>query len=298
MPLPTNSDKQPLEEIAHKVKAIKNQNPSLAQIAQWIGDFLSESVQVTGKFHTPDLKLDQKQLPDSWFKGKALLDPIKLSLDWEQAGALYKRLLKLVEKSKEGRRQLPGLERAISKDQGNSHSLMKAFLASDFETIETAASAFDVDPSVLILLFRMSLRPALLKVALAVLDRFDLSSWLYGHCPVCGSAPKLASLSSENGKRQLHCSLCETGWFFPRLRCPFCEIDDPENLSYIKAETENEKGLRVDLCTNCGRYIKTIDLREVPGPVIVPVDDVATWHLDWIVLKVTNKNQAPTASLT
>jgi len=74
--------------------------------------------------------------------------------------------------------------------------------------------------------------------------------------------------------------LCETAWPYPRLRCPFCENDNREDLSYLKAESE--EGLRVDLCNRCGQYLKTIDLRELAGPVIVPLDDVATWHLDII----------------
>jgi FdhE protein len=54
-------------------------------------------------------------------------------------------------------------------------------------------------------------------------------------------------------------------------------------LSYLRAE--NEEGLRVDLCGRCGNYLKTIDLRELPGPIIVPLDDVATLHLDIIADK-------------
>ncbi len=271
----------PLEEITDKVKTIQNRNPALAEIAQWIGDLLSETVRAAGKLHTPDLNLDQKRLPDSWFKGKPLLNLSKLSLDWEQIGVLFKRLIRLVETREEGRKQAAGLMRALAEDQKKSHALIKAVLTSDLEAVETTARALNVDPPVLALILRMSLRPALLKMARAALDRLDLSKWTYGHCPVCGSSPQLAELSGEPGKRRLHCALCETAWPYPRLCCPFCENDDPKNLSYMRAE--NEEGLRVDICSNCGQYIKTIDLRELNGPVIVPLDDVATWHLDLMV---------------
>jgi FdhE protein len=157
---------------------------------------------------------------------------------------------------------------------------MKAAMTSDFNAIEAAAKKFKIDPPVLALLLRLSLRPALLNVAQTVIEDLDLSQWTYGHCPVCGSAPGLADLSGEGGKRSLHCSLCETVWAYPRLQCPFCENNNREDLSYLRAE--NEEGLRVDLCSRCGNYLKTIDLRELPGTVIVPLDDVATWHLDII----------------
>ncbi len=271
---------QNLESIASKVKAIGERNPVYAEIAQWVGDLLSETVQAAGKFRLPELNLDQAPSQEARSQGRSFLDPAGLSLDWEQAGILYKRLVELVKKRKEGYRQAEGLLRAVDETQDGVPRLMKAAMISDFNAIEAAAKKFKIDPPILALLLRLSLRPALLNVAQTVIEGLDLSQWTYGHCPVCGSAPGLADLSGEGGKRRLHCSLCETVWAYPRLQCPFCENDNREDLSYLRAE--NEEGLRVDLCSRCGNYLKTIDLRELPGTVIVPLDDVATWHLDII----------------
>jgi FdhE protein len=161
--------------------------------------------------------------------------------------------------------------------------VLKAALASNYEAIEASAKALNIDSPVLVLLLHLSLRPSLLIIAQAVLENLDLSLWNHGHCPVCGSAPRLADLSGEGGKRRLHCSLCETAWPYQRLRCPFCENDNRKELSYLRAESE--QGLRVDLCSRCNNYLKTMDLREIAGPVILPLDDVATWHLDIIAGK-------------
>jgi FdhE protein len=268
------------EDIASKLKAIGKRNPAYAEVIEWTGELLSETVRASGKFGPPRLSLEQERSPEAWLQGRSLLDPGELSLDWEQARALYKRLVGLVETREGGRRQVEGLLQALVEDQEGAPGLLKAALTSDLKAIETAAQPLEIDPPVLTLLLRLSLRPALLDMARAALDRLDLSQWNYGHCPVCGSAPILADLSDEGGKRRLHCSLCETAWPYPRLRCPFCENDNIEDLSYLRAE--NEEGLRVDLCSGCGHYLKTIDLRELAGPVIVPLDDVATWHLDLI----------------
>ncbi len=270
-----------LERIASKVKIIGNRNPAYTEVAKWVGDLLSETVRVYGKFRLPDL--NQERSLEIWFQGRSLLDPGELSLDWKQAEVLYKRLVELVKKRKEGYRQAEGLLRAVDETQDGVPRLMKAAMISDFKSIEATAKKFKIDPPILTLLLRLSLRPALLNVAQTVLEGLDLSQWTYGHCPVCGSAPKLADFSGEGGKRRLHCSLCETVWAYPRLRCPFCENDNREDLSYLRAESE--EGLRVDLCSRCGHYLKTIDLRELPGPVIVPLDDVATLHLDIIADK-------------
>ncbi len=272
-----------LDDITAKVQIIKNRNPVYAELVQWVGELLSTTVKASENFRPPDMKLDFDSLPKTWYQGKSLLNPAELSLDWEQAKNLYEQLVDRIKTMEDGRRQVEGLLKALAKDHDGIPILMKAVLTSDFKAIQTTAEKFKVDPPVLTLLLRLSLRPALLETAQAVQGLLDLNQWTYGHCPVCGSAPKLADLSGEGGKRSLHCSLCETVWTYPRLQCPFCENDNRKDLSYLRAE--NEEGLRVDLCSRCGHYLKTIDLRELPGPVIVPLDDVATWHLDLIAQK-------------
>jgi len=276
---------QSLEVISLKVKTIGNRNPAYTEVVQWVGDLLSETVKASdsGEFQLPDLNVDQEDLRKAWTQGRSFLNPEELSLDWEKISTLYKRLVEVVKKREDGRRQAEGLLKAIEEKRNGTPVVMKAALASNFEAIEASAKAFNIDAPVLALLLHLSLRPSLLLIAQAVLDHLDLSLWHHGHCPVCGSAPRLADLSGEGGKRKLHCSLCETAWSYPRLRCPFCENDNRKELSYLRAE--NEEGLRVDLCGRCNNYLKTMDLREIAGPIILPLDDVATWHLDIIAGK-------------
>ena len=274
-----------LEDIALKVKTISTRNPAYTEIVQWVGELLSETVKTSDfrDVHLPELKVDQEDLRKACTQGRSFLKPEELTLDWEKVSTLYKRLVELVGKREDGRRQAEGLLEAIEETRKETPVVMRAALASNFEAIEASAKAFNIDSPVLALLLRLSLRPSLLIIARAVLDHLDLSLWHHGHCPVCGSAPRLADLSGEGGKRRLHCSLCETAWPYPRLRCPFCENDNREELSYLRAESE--EGLRVDLCGRCDNYLKTMDLREIQGPIILPLDDVATWHLDIIAGK-------------
>lgn len=278
------------EDIETKVKAIAKRNPVYSEVAKFVGDLISATVQASDNFCPPELSLDLAQLPDAWSQGKSFLDPGEMSLDWKQARALYKQLVELVKESKDGPRQVEGLMQVLPEDEDSIPKLMKAALTSDIEAIETAARELAVDPPVLTLLLRLSMRPALLEVARAARNLLDLSQWNHGHCPVCGSAPKLADLSGEGGKRTLHCSLCETAWPYVRLQCPFCENDNSDDLSYLRAESE--EGLRVDLCSRCGQYLKTIDLRELSGPIIVPLDDMATYHLDLIAQEKLEDNTA------
>jgi len=274
-----------LEDIAFKVKTLSMRNPAYTEIVQWVGDLLSETVNTfdSGEFHLSEMNIDQDDLRKKFAQGRSFLNSGELTLDWETVSALYKHLVELVGKREDGRRQAEGLLKAIEEMEKGTPVVMKAALTSNYEAIDASAKAFNIDSPVLVLLLHLSLRPSLLIIAQAVLEHLDLSLWHHGHCPVCGSAPRLADLSGEGGKRRLHCSLCETVWSYPRLRCPFCENDNRKELSYLRAE--NEEGFRVDLCGRCNNYLKTMDLREIAGPVILPLDDVATWHLDIIAEK-------------
>jgi FdhE protein len=280
---------QSLEVIASKVKTISTRNPAYAEVVQWVGELLAETLRDNEPdgIHllemNPGLKIDSTVRLEAWKQGRSFLRPRELTLDWEKITALYQRLVELLKKRENGKRQEKGLLKAIAEMENGAPLLIKAVLASDNGTIETSAKALDIDSPVLALLLRLSLRPALIAIAQTVLKQLDLSYWHYGHCPVCGSAPRLADLSGEGGKRRLHCSLCEAAWPYQRLRCPFCENDNREELGYLRAE--KEEGLRVDFCDRCNHYLKTIDLRELAGPIIVPLDDTATWHLDIIAVK-------------
>lgn len=287
---------QSLEVITSKVKTISARNPAYTEVVQWVGDLLAETIKGNEHKETqlfemnPELRIHPKDKLEAWKQGRSFLTPQELTLDWEKITALYKRLVESIKKQEGGRRQEKGLLKAIEKTENGVPLLIKAALASDIKAIETSATELSIDTPVLVLLLRLSLRPALMAIAQAVLQQLNLSLWLYGHCPVCGSAPRLADLSGEGGKRRLHCSLCEAAWPYQRLRCPFCENDNREELSYLRAE--NEEGLRVDLCGRCNNYLKTMDLREIQGPVIVPLDDVATWHLDIVAQKELKDQEA------
>ena len=269
-----------LEQIHAKVKDIAARNPVYTDISQWVGDLLSITVKASDDFRPVDLPFYTDTTPEAWYQGKPLIQLDELSLNWEQAKALYHQLVNQIKHTKDGQKQADGLIQALDKNVDDAPTLMKSIMTSNFDAIQSTAKELKIDPPVLTLLLRLSIRPALLSMAQTVRECLDLDRWHYGHCPVCGSPPLLADLSGEGGKRTLHCSLCETAWPYTRLRCPFCENDNRDDLSYLTAE--NEKGLRVDICNRCGNYLKTIDLRELSGPVIVPLDDAATWHLDLI----------------
>ena len=99
-------------------------------------------------------------------------------------------------------------------------------------------------------------------------------------CPRCGRLPVLDLLQDEpetKGARYLLCALCATTWRFPRAMCPACGETRPAQLRYH--ETEDWPHLRVEECTSCGAYLKTVDLRT-DGLAVPLVDELAAVELD------------------
>ncbi len=126
-----------------------------------------------------------------------------------------------------------------------------------------------------------SLKPSIVKCSEQISSYLDTTSGktqLQGYCPICGSTPGLSLLSSENGARSLVCSFCWHEWEIQRIFCPFCGTTDTKKLSYLKIEGED--CLRGDVCDNCSKYIKTIDMREYNNDIYLPLELIAAIPLD------------------
>jgi FdhE protein len=273
-----------VEKIKKKVRTLSRRNPAYAELAEWMGRMLVQTAKAGDSLDPPRLELDDRRV-EALAQGRSLCDPAEMDPDPDHAAALFESLLKEVEGSRLASGQASGLRRVLAeRSNGAFGLLLRSALTGDEETLDEGARRFRVEPMVLTLLLRLSLRPYLLGLAAAARRAADLDRWTHGHCPVCGSAPILAELSGEGGARRLHCSLCETAWAFARLRCPFCENQEADDLGYLQAE--EEPGLRVDYCCKCGHYVKTLDLRELDEPVIAPLDNAAAMHLDLLAAKM------------
>jgi FdhE protein len=92
-----------------------------------------------------------------------------------------------------------------------------------------------------------------------------------GSCPFCSRAPIVSVL---NGQRRLVCSLCSHEWVFNEKVCPGCHADKVETLRH-----RSFPHLRVEACTSCGHYLKSVDLRK-DGAAVPLVDEIASTELD------------------
>jgi FdhE protein len=106
--------------------------------------------------------------------------------------------------------------------------------------------------------------------------RAALEQWDRGYCPACGSWPALAEV--VGGQRALRCSFCSSAWELNRYACIYC---DEGGEKFVTAAPDDErKDRRLEVCTSCGGYLKTIDLPELSPFPLLSISDIETTDLD------------------
>ena len=127
-----------------------------------------------------------------------------------------------------------------------------------------------------------SWRPFLKQWAQALAPFLDDSAWKQRRCPVCGGQPDFAYLGSEAGERLLVCGRCDTAWRYIRLGCPYCGNREAETYGYYP----DDIGIyRLYVCNDCHRYLKTLDMRQVPGERVLQAERIATTAMDLAALQ-------------
>jgi FdhE protein len=103
-------------------------------------------------------------------------------------------------------------------------------------------------------------------------------TWGEPFCYVCGGLPDMALLEGDGGKRYLRCGLCDTSWWYAKLKCPYCGNEDLEKL--VTMTLESESLTMLNGCKACNRYIKVVDTRGRDGALFPELEDLRTANLD------------------
>lgn len=125
-----------------------------------------------------------------------------------------------------------------------------------------------------------SLKPFFTRLAQEQQNIIENSHWSQGICPVCSRPADLSLLRDNEGKRSLFCLQCDFEWPYKRLQCPFCENEDQDQLSYFTIDNKDQEKYRVNVCHQCQRFIKTIDLRKTDNKINLEIENLITLHLD------------------
>jgi len=120
----------------------------------------------------------------------------------------------------------------------------------------------------------------LTKRAREVAETIAPLSWNKGYCPVCGSFPMLA-VTKQNGQKWLQCSQCSHEWTFPRLKCPYCEHENPKETNFVYVDSEKDE--KAFTCDKCEKYLITVNRPAELRNIDPSVTAIGLSHLDLLL---------------
>ena len=167
-------------------------------------------------------------------------------------------------------------------------SLLAASLGRQQEAIRTKAHHVGVSPDLLWLVAELASGPLAHHLQRQLLTelprenealRLAIGEWKQGFCAACGSWPAFGERIGDTERRSLRCSFCGSAWAPAPGKCIYC---DEGGDSLIAAAVEPDQPSRLlELCRQCGAYLKCIDVRRPTPFQLLPVEDLSTWHLDF-----------------
>ena len=266
-----------IEKLRTRIDSIIQERPSHKEILEFLGEVMVEQYRIRPKVKVDPVKIDKENI-QATFDGFPLVAKRNLPLDIGSAASLFKRLCKVLSRHKNASGDLKQINGALRRKDLDLVELLKQMAAENREYVSALSKELGIREDLLLFLAGNSIRPVWEAYAKVLREYVDQERWWRGYCPICGCLPFIAQLREE-GERFLVCSSCGYEWRFRRLKCPFCENENPKELRYFYSETEG-KANRVDVCDKCETYIKAIDIRELPSDFISFVEDAGTLYMD------------------
>jgi FdhE protein len=174
-----------------------------------------------------------------------------------------------------------GIRLALEENRLDVDSLVPDIAAGESSTIKNMAMDLGLDFALLWTLAQNALKPALRAWCRQLKPVVEGCAWRKGYCFVCGAVPVLGELREDHQAKHLRCNQCGADWPSPRLQCILCGNEDHKTLGYLYTEPGFEK-MRVEICDNCKGYLKVITTFAPTPAEMLPVEDLATLHLDYI----------------
>jgi FdhE protein len=173
---------------------------------------------------------------------------------------------------------------AIESGSIDAGSLLAASLSRDQTAIRAGSVHRGLAPDLVWLVAELAVSPFAHALQQAVLGGATadsplgraLDAWTHGYCAACGSWPALAE--AVGGHRLLRCSFCATAWELPTYACVYC---GEAGERFVTAAPDQERtDRRLEVCSACGSYLKTVETAEASPFPLLAVADLETMDLD------------------
>ena len=221
---------------------------------------------------------------DDMLRGKPLLDKKNFPMDLPQALMLFGKLMELSLCAGEALEQATlTIKSDITSGKLAPEDIFTRILESDDAFFQAWAERTPQAPKTIYFLGYSSLFPSISSAAELLAPRLPaIETWTRAACPICGSLPLISVLRGKEGARHAVCSFCRHEYRVRRISCLACDEDDQKKLTFFTAK--EEPGFRVDVCSTCKHYVKTIDFRELDKIVLAEFDDLDSLALDYLAV--------------
>jgi FdhE protein len=265
--------------------ALRQSRPDLVpavDLQQKLLTIVADTAFVIAGSRLPRLSLPPKYLAAKLGRGIPVFagEPVPVPLT-----LLHESLLKLCDALAEGgaAESASHIRDAIASGSMEAGSLLTESLMRDQNAIRTGAVHRGLAPDLVWLVGELATTPFAHALQHSVFDhRQDdtfvaaCNGWNLGYCPACGSWPALAECVDSH--RVLRCSFCSLGWELNTYACIYCaEAGEP---FVTAAPDEERKDRRVEVCSACQSYLKTVDLAKLSPFPLVAIADMETMDLD------------------
>jgi FdhE protein len=280
--MPTPNDTS--DPIILRLRALAQGSPDLQDAARMYEAILP--VLRDADLGVGPISLTPEQARAKMKKGQPLLFDLALDLDVEAMRELMLRLARAVEsplgEKRPQKSEAARLVRcALEENRLDIDALLPHIAAGERGTLTSAAQSLQLDPDLVWSLAQSALKPALRAWRRQLTPLAKGISWHKGCCFVCGAVATLAELQENNQCKHLRCGQCGADWQFPRLQCLYCGNEEHKTQGYLYPETRSEV-MRVEVCNKCHCYSKIIAAFTPTPPEMLPVEDLATLHLDYL----------------
>jgi len=273
-----NGLKTAIKELEERVGALVRLRPSHKKVLEFYGIILKEQLKAQEKIQIQTASTTDSATSQGARK-LSLLQGEEPPIDLEAAKRLFQSLCRIAKKENQTlQKGIEKIQRATRGRKIDMDRFLREMMLPDSPYVRELSSLLGLDRDILLFFGRASIQPYLEKAADLLRDEVDLKEWSEGICPICGSPPLLSELAETEGRRLLICSLCGYRWHSVRMACPFCGTNDQKAHRYLFVEGDDT--VRIDVCDECKKYIKTLDSRMMGGRIFPLLEYMGTLHLD------------------
>ena len=160
-------------------------------------------------------------------------------------------------------------------------SLLPHIASGDSDAIADISERLHLDFGLLRTVASHALSPFLRHIQRQLAPLATDFQWEKGHCFICGSPASMAELQGNNQVRHVRCGSCGADWTCRRLHCIYCGNEDYHTLGVLYAGDQKDT-VRIEVCDTCHGYVKVIAAYTPTPDEMLPIEDLATLHLDYI----------------